>query len=288
MQNHPDWPHFEALPFSSYSPLTAGTRGRGIGGLKLMPDDRYYGCCACIGAAGIGLVPKMHPLLSGNGIVLNLFIDGEITTQTPSGAPITLKTVTDYPCGGTVTFSLTLIAPESFTLSIRNPQWSKRSVLTVNGENVPVSDGYISMTREWKNKDRLSLSLDMRTEVIRPIPYGEMILMNKVIWGKNYMISTFDREDPSAHLHRAFRRGPLVLAQDERLGYSTKEAIKLQENDDGTVDATVPKDSTVPFRHILEVTLSLANGTSLTLVDYASAGKLYTDEYKMAAWILTE
>ncbi len=44
--------HFEPLPFDSYSPLTAGTRGNGVGGLKPMSDNHYYGCCACIGSAG--------------------------------------------------------------------------------------------------------------------------------------------------------------------------------------------------------------------------------------------
>jgi hypothetical protein len=50
----------EPLPFDSYTPLTAGTRGNGIGGLKVLDDGHYYGCCACIGSAGIGIVPKMH------------------------------------------------------------------------------------------------------------------------------------------------------------------------------------------------------------------------------------
>ncbi|MBR5539531.1 MAG: glycoside hydrolase family 127 protein, partial [Clostridia bacterium] len=42
----------EPLPFDSYSPLTAGTRGNGIGGYKRTRDGHYYGCCACIGSAG--------------------------------------------------------------------------------------------------------------------------------------------------------------------------------------------------------------------------------------------
>ena len=64
------------MPFDSYSPLTSGTRGNGVGGLKVMPDMHYYGCCACIGSAGIGLVPKMHLLTKKDGFVVNLFIDG--------------------------------------------------------------------------------------------------------------------------------------------------------------------------------------------------------------------
>lgn len=55
---HPTW-NAEPLPFDSYSPLTAGTRGNGIGRLKLMSDNHYYGCCACIGFGGLRAVPKI-------------------------------------------------------------------------------------------------------------------------------------------------------------------------------------------------------------------------------------
>lgn len=71
------------LPFDSYSPLTAGTRGNGIGGLKLMSDNHYYGCCACIGSAGCGLIPKITLLRAEDGLVLNLFISGTVTARTP-------------------------------------------------------------------------------------------------------------------------------------------------------------------------------------------------------------
>lgn len=70
-KEHPDW-STEPLPFDSYSPLTAGTRGNKIGGLKLMSDKHYYGCCAAFGAVGCGLIPKMNLLSYSKGFALNL------------------------------------------------------------------------------------------------------------------------------------------------------------------------------------------------------------------------
>lgn len=99
MKEHPDW-SIEALPFDSYSPLTAGTRGNGIGGLKLMSDNHYYGCCACIGAAGLGLVPRMALLSTKTGLVWNLFLEGQITTVTPAGKELTLSCGYKVSCGG--------------------------------------------------------------------------------------------------------------------------------------------------------------------------------------------
>ena len=74
-KEHPGW-CIEPMPFDSYSPLTAGTRGNKIGGLKLMSDNHYYGCCACIGSLGLGLIPKMAVLSTKCGFVMNLYIDG--------------------------------------------------------------------------------------------------------------------------------------------------------------------------------------------------------------------
>ncbi len=49
-----------ALPFDSYSPLCRSTRGKGVGGLKFFADGAYYGCCACIGAAGLAVYPLIE------------------------------------------------------------------------------------------------------------------------------------------------------------------------------------------------------------------------------------
>ena len=95
-EEHPDW-NIEPLPFDSYSPLTAGTRGNGIGGLKLMSDNHYYGCCACIGSAGIGLVPKLHLLSTEKGFAMNLYIHGTVISRTPCGTVVKFITETEYP-----------------------------------------------------------------------------------------------------------------------------------------------------------------------------------------------
>ena len=289
--SEPDWikelEHIiEPMPFDSYSPLTAGTRGAVIGGLRLMSDKHYYGCCACIGSAGNGLIPKMALLTTEKGFALNLFIDGTVKSTTPEGKEITFETSTKYPVNANVKTTLHFNGSESFELLIRNPEWSKTTKLSVNGEEYMVNDGYITIQRAWADGDEIELVLDMRTEVIHPIPYGHEILMNKVIWGINYMVPTYDEEDPLAKKHIALRRGPLVLAQENRLGYSVDTPISVKINDDGYVDVTFPEKDIAPYEHIIEVCVPLDDGTKMHVTDYASAGKLWTNESKMAAWML--
>lgn len=286
-RDHSDWA-IEALPFDSYSPLTAGTRGNGIGGLKPMSDNHYYGCCACIGAAGIGLVPKLHVLTAKDGLVMNLYLPGEVRTTLPDGTAVTLQTETAYPKCGEVKVTVKADKPTHFTLRLRIPAWSKKTTLTVCGEQVSVSEGYTAITRDWHDGDSLTLTLDMTTELLRPIPYGTDILMNKVVWGHNAMVATFDREDPLAHRHFALRRGPIMLAQEARLGYDLHTPVTVQTEPDGTVAVQTDIDEIAPYEHIIEVAVPLTDGNLMHLTDYASAGKLWTKESEMAVWMLGE
>lgn len=291
LEEHPDW-SMEPLPFDSYSPLTAGTRGNGVGGLKVMSDNHYYGCCACIGAAGLGLVPGMSLMSGKDGIAVNLFLEGRIRTVTPSGKGLTLKMDTAYPVNGRVRIELDLEASERFVLSVRQPAWSRRTGLLVNGkalrEGVSMELGYIRLEREWSAADVIELELDMRTESLRPIPYGSQVLMNQVVWGANYMIPAFDEEDPMAKKHMALRRGPIILAQENRLGYSVDEPVDIRVDADGFVEVSFPEKEIAPYEHILELTIPLESGGRIHVTDYASAGKLWTEESRMAAWMLVE
>ncbi len=286
-KEHPDWA-IEPLPFDSYSPLTAGTRGNGIGGLKLMSDNHYYGCCACIGSAGIGLVPKMHVLDTEGGLVMNLYIDGTVKTSTPSGKPLTICTETEYPKLGRVKITVECEGGECFTLSLRNPAWSLNTSARCCGKRIKATDGYIVVDREWQNGDTIEIELDMRTQAILPISYGTQVTMTKVIWGHNYIVPVFDREDPIAHKHIALRRGPVMLAQDNRLGYSVDKPVQIAVNPDGYVDVTLTEKPKAPYDCILEVQVPLTNGKKMHLTDYSSAGKLWCEESKMAVWILTK
>ena len=280
----------EPLPFDSYSPLTAGIRrGREhVGGFKVMADNHYYGCCACIGSAGNGLIPKMQLMTSSSGFALNLYINGEIVTTTPTGQRITLETVTDYPREGRVEIIVHIPTPERFELKLRNPAWSKDTRVSVNGESVSATDGYISIWREWCDGDRIVLEADMRTEAIYPTPYGTDILMNKVVWGMDYVVPNFDREDPMAKHHIALRRGPVMLAQESRLGYSVDEPISICVGADGYVDVLPNQHPVAPYPTLVEVSVPLTDGSYMTVTDYASAGKLWSDESRMAVWMLTK
>ena len=101
------------------------------------------------------------------------------------------------------------------------------------------------------------------------------------------MLPSFDREDSMAHRHIALRRGPVMLAQENRLGYCVDDPIEVAVNADGYVDVRLPDESHAPYPSVVEAYIPLLNGKEMLVTDYASAGKLWNEESKMAVWMKT-
>ena len=239
-------------------------------------------------AAGIGLVPKMQLLSREDGFNLNLYTAGTIKSRTPAGQAIGFQLTTAYPVDGKVTIRLSLEKPERFKLYLRNPAWSKQTKCSAGAAAMTVGGGYLCLDKTWQDGDTVELELDMRVNVIRPIPYGSQIIMSKNVAGQNYVTPVFDREDPLAKRHIALQRGPVMLAQENRLGYSVDDPIEVKINKDETVDAIFPATPRNAYDCLLEMQIPLTDGSYMTVTDYGSAGKLWNDESKMAVWMLTK
>lgn len=214
---------------------------------------------------------------------MNLYVDGIVTTESEEGR-IAFETRTAYPVHGKICLTVKPEKPAMFTLALRIPAWSKETKLLVNGKEIAVTEGYTEITRQWKNGDLVELSLDMRTKALYPISYKNQILVNRPCWKANYIATTYDVEHPEARNHIALQRGPLILAQDGRLGYDLSTSVPIKIRDDGCVDVVIAPDQ-ADFPHLLQVRVPLSDGTEMELVDYASAGKTWTDSSRMAAWI---
>jgi hypothetical protein len=275
----------EPLPFDSYSALRPGTRGEKIGGLKIMSDRTYYGCCACIGAAGIGLVGKLSVMSKADGIAINLYNPSVISTKTPSGKAISVKTETGYPVCGKVTLTLSLDAEEKFGIDLRVPEWSKKTEICVNGEAFPVSVGYTGICRTWKNGDVITLCFDMTASVIHPVSNPTDVLFNDWVDKEAYMPPVVVKEPEDAMNFIAVRRGPLVLACDKRLS-DPYAPVDLDYGKNGEIALTPSK--TADFDCLCEFAVSQRDGSSVTMIDYMSAGQTYDDRSLYACWIPTK
>ncbi len=254
----------EILTFDSYSPLLAGERGQMVGGYNVMPDNTFYGCCACIGSAGIGMIPNAAVMHSAQGVVVNLYFAGKMSVQTPKKQKLTIHTDTTYPYGdGSLAMKLSLERPETFMLTLRVPAWSKKTTLMLNGESLPIDGtGYQCFTREWKDGDSLILTLDLRVQTVVP-PEGSC------------------NEDDFF----AYRRGPVMLGADARLGKDPEEVFAVTHDTENIVHGAKQTQCPEVPEAKVSVELPTDDGKTVCLIDYSSCGKTWDKTSRCAVWL---
>ena len=248
----------EPLPFDSYSPLYNNPRGRGIGGLKRFAFGGYYGCCACIAAAGIAIFPLCAMLKQADGFVFNGYLPGVIQEITPTGQSICLTLSSSYPVAPVWKLQLQMEKAEEMTLKFRLPNYMVGQTLTLNGRalDLPADGGYLTVTRTWNPGDTLTCSAAFRLEALK-------------IDGRT-----------------AFIYGPLVLARD-----SNKEGrcVDLEETVRPVLDSFRLETPDASYGEVLRLLIPQKVGEPLLLTDYASCGKHWEQKNnRMTVWMNVE
>ncbi len=246
----------QVLPYDSYAPLVADRRGRQTGGYNSFPDKTFYGCCACIGAAGAGVIPEIALMKNKNGVTINYYEKGEITTKTPLENSLKIFMDTRYPYDGKIKLTLELEKEEKFDICVRIPSWCDSAYVNNN----KAEKGYFTLNNTWKNGDEIVIDLEMQIKKILP-----------------------DSDQVNADMFAAYMFGPLVLAADKRIcDPDGKFEVLLDEK--GYVKGEKVYCPEIKEAHIC-FEIPLVNGEKIRLIDYASAGKTWTDESRCAAWI---
>jgi len=266
---HLDIVHVD-LPFDSYSPLTPGKRGKQVGGCQFLCDMSYYGCCACIGAAGVGVFLGNAVTVDGDMVTVNFYERGEAELVC-GGVPVKLTFDTDYPADGNVKIHVVTEAPAEFTLRLRNPGWAD------------VPSGYAVYRRTWSD-DTVELKLDMRLKLHYPDGLDEDVIFTDMSEKINGYWSGAPEKvyrEASEDNYVAVTRGPLVLAADSRTGKAADSVFAVPRH--GTLCENVITDG-VPC--LVKMRFEGENGEEYYLVDYAHAGRDW--ETVIAAWLPTK
>jgi DUF1680 family protein len=154
--------------------------------------DRLTGhCCLSSGPRGVALIPTFAVTADAEGIVINLFSEGQSLLELPSGDSVSVGVETDYPANGRVRVTLDPQTRETFVLKLRIPAWSHGASVAVNGRSTGQScapGDYILLKRRWKRGDVVDLALSVEPRMI----VGKHGNVGKV----------------------AFAFGPLILAAD--------------------------------------------------------------------------
>ncbi|MCD2425233.1 glycoside hydrolase family 127 protein [Niabella pedocola] len=151
----------DGFTWAKYTPLN-GERlpGSGQCGMEL-------NCCSANGPRGLFAMPGLVAMRSREGIAVNFFAEGTTALTSPAGKPVKLVQTTNYPASGKIAIRLEMQAPEDMVLQLRIPEWSRQTILQVNGvlyKDV-VSGIYVNLKRKWNTGDMMLLELDMRGRV---------------------------------------------------------------------------------------------------------------------------
>jgi hypothetical protein len=159
-------------------------------------------CCLSSGPRGVALIPTFALSTDADGVVMNLYDSGTAKLTLRDGTAVTLTTTTRYPSDGQIQVLVQPAKAKTFALKARVPAWCKSAAMQVNSKPItPVTgaDGYVVVTREWKQGDRVDLRFKLESRVV----VGDHKNQGKV----------------------AVLYGPLVLAADQALLGATNRSL---------------------------------------------------------------
>src|SRR5918994_257454 len=172
----------------------------------------WFGVACCPGniTRFLASVPGYVYARQGDTIYVNLYAAGIADLETDGGRKVKLVQETRYPWDGVVRITVTPDRARTFPIKMRIPGWARNEAvpsdlyrfadgisepitLTVNGERMPAggSDGYATITRQWKAGDVIALAL--------PMPVRRIVAHDRVEADRGRV---------------ALQRGPIVYAAE--------------------------------------------------------------------------
>ena len=177
------------------------------------PEQAFW-CCVGTGMENPGKYGEFIYARAKDGVYVNLFIASELSVPEDG---MVLKQETTFPDEERTQLGLKLDKPATFTLYVRHPAWVGAGdfALKVNGQPVAVEStpsSYAAIRREWKDGDKVEVSLPMRTTVERlpdgsdwvAIEHGPIVLAAPC--GKQDMPNVFADSSRMGHV----ASGPMV------------------------------------------------------------------------------
>ena len=261
---------------STYNALLASLKGDGsqiakyspLGGVRHAGEEQcgmHINCCNANGPRAFMMLPRFTVMGGQNEIFINMYGQYKSVIQISPKNKISIEQISDYPVSDRVEININPEKSESFSISFRIPEWSKNTMVTVNGTGVSgiTAGTYKKITRAWTKGDKVVLKMDLT---------GRLLTLNG---------------------YQAIIRGPVVLARDTRFGdgFIYESAVVMEKN--GKIDLLPsPKK---PASVWMSFTAPLVLGTYLegdfrtpvqiNFCDFASAGNSWGEDSRYMVWI---
>ena len=125
-------------------------------------DGPELNCCSTNANRGPGMIANWALMEGARGLVLNFYGPSTLWATLPGGNRVQLEQVTEYPARRGLALKVSPERPEEFTLNLRIPKWSRKTVVKVNGKSgpQPVAGTYLSLRRQWREGDQVDITFD--------------------------------------------------------------------------------------------------------------------------------
>ncbi len=211
-------------------------------------------CCSVNGPRIPGMLSDWAVMSASDGMILNWLGGGQFNVKLADGTPVIITSSDDAWRSGRTELRIKTKAKNSFAMHVRIPAWAIHPKLVLNGQAVPnvVPGNYSILQRKWNKNDKLELSFEMP---VRSVP-GAVEAAGKV----------------------SLYRGPLLLTYDQAQNEFDEDAIpavalaKLVEARMVQIKARHSHATGAISAPWFAIDVPTANGRSLRLVDFASAG----------------
>jgi uncharacterized protein len=206
----------------------------------------YWRCCKSSGAMALEELPSIAYATSAEGVKVNLLGPSEADLRVSDVGMVNLEQKTAYPFDGDVAIRVTPERVATFKIQIRIPQWAADARAAVNGVAVPLPNprprsgggqgggagGFVTIQREWRKDDVISLSLPMRPQ----LHFRAQSSMQESRAPDDSPI----RQEVMHFDYLAVTRGPLAYATGLIDGYKTEETLRVPAPTDPSWLETLP------------------------------------------------
>lgn len=215
--------------------------------------------CSCCPTNLIRFIPSIPGLIyavNEDSLYINLFMSNYADVSM-NNTGVNIAQQTNYPWDGKVIISVNPDKAKRFTLKVRVPGWvqgnpvpgdlytyknkgQEKPIVQINGreEKIPVSEGYLTLTREWEKGDIINLDFPMVAyKVMANTKVGEDL--NKI----------------------AFEYGPLVYCAEEADNGQLSDIVIPDD-----INLKVEQKSVLSNK--INVLISTGQETDLTLIPY--------------------
>lgn len=247
----PEYYHLAKPVFYSYSPVFDNPRWTVMGGMRNISSYAVCGCCVAIGAAGLGVLPKLAVRDGKDVLTINMFISGEYVKN---DGKTSVKISSGYPDEGIATISLSGTSTELKRLRIRIPDWAEKTQIKINGK-----------TTAFENRDGYA--------VLSGIKSGDVI---EADFGEDIKVINSESVNSDVKGMYALKKCATVLCADSA-------TVEL-----GTPHTLTIKDGKPIYEKNGDVYEVVTKQGKMPLTAYRNTGKNYLEPRAISAWIKNE